>query len=52
MQMSGALLVVPAGCLDTNLSIRPDAHLFVSSKADWDYDLEKIPMMPTLPSGT
>jgi hypothetical protein len=51
-QMSGALLVVPAGCLDTNVSIRPDAHLFGSSKADWDYELEKIPMVSKLPYGS
>jgi hypothetical protein len=43
MQMGGALLVVPAGSLDSPVPIRPAAHLFLSSKAGWDDELEKIP---------
>jgi hypothetical protein len=49
MQMNGALLVVPAGSLDGDVSIRPDAHLFVSSRADWDRGLESIPTFERLP---
>lgn|SRR5690554_5741959 len=30
------LLVVPAGCLDSELSRVPTAHLFTSSRAAWD----------------
>jgi hypothetical protein len=43
MQMDGALLVVPAGSLNSDLSIKPDAHIFVASRAGWDHSLEKLP---------
>ncbi len=42
LQMEGKLLVVPAGCLDSELDKRPDSHIFISSKAGWDEDLEDI----------
>ncbi|AXQ31346.1 GFA family protein [Solimonas sp. K1W22B-7] len=48
-QMDGALLVVPAGSLDGEVRIRPDAHLFISSKAGWDEALETIPKMEKFP---
>lgn len=44
-----ALLVVPAGCLDTAVSIAPTAHIFTSSKAIWDAHLERVPVFDTLP---
>ena len=43
VQMNGTLLVVPAGSLDGEVTIRPDAHIFVSSRASWDQTLENIP---------
>jgi hypothetical protein len=43
VQMNGALLVVPAGSLDSTLHLRPDAHIFFSSRANWDEALEQIP---------
>ncbi len=49
LQMGGKLLVVPAGSLDTALSIRPDAHIFMSSRAGWDAALERIPAFARLP---
>jgi hypothetical protein len=49
VQMNGQLLVVPAGSLNSEVPIRPTAHLFVASKAGWDRDLEKIPMIDRLP---
>ena len=42
LQIDGKLLVVPAGCLDTELEKRPNAHIFISNKASWDESLEKI----------
>lgn len=42
-QMNGKLLVVPAGSLDTDISIRPNAHIFLSSKATWYEKLDEIP---------
>lgn len=35
LQMGGKLLVVPAGSLDSELSLRPNAHIFNSDKASW-----------------
>ena len=42
LQMDGALVVVPAGSLDTEIKIKPDAHLFCSSRALWDKKLHEI----------
>ena len=50
LQMNGTLLKVPAGSLDTDVHMRPDAHIFVASKANWDEALEKAPMIEKLPS--
>lgn len=50
IQMGGELLVVPAGSLDCDIHITPTAHIFISSKANWDKDLHKFPMRETLPS--
>jgi hypothetical protein len=49
LQMNGALLKVPAGSLDSDVPVRPDAHLFFSSKANWDEALEEVPKMARLP---
>ncbi len=50
VQMDGALLVVPAGSLDTEVSIRPNAHIFAASRANWDQNLELVPLVERLPS--
>lgn len=42
-------LVVPAGSLDGAVAIPPDAHLFTSSRAAWDRDLETVPSFARLP---
>jgi len=42
-------IVVPAGSLDSILNIRPNAHLFVSSKASWEHNLDGIPSFEKLP---
>ena len=47
--MNGALLVVPAGSVDSAILIRPDAHIFVASGADWDTRLEDVPRFAELP---
>lgn len=36
------LVVVPAGSLDDNISIKPTAHIFTASKANWDENLENV----------
>ncbi|WDE08080.1 GFA family protein [Thalassomonas viridans] len=49
VQMDGQLLVVPAGSLDVKVSNKPDAHIFVASKANWDDNLENVARMETFP---
>lgn len=49
--MTGRLLVVPAGSLDSPLEVSPDAHVFTSDRAGWDRDLEQAPAYERLPSG-
>lgn len=45
LQMEGQMLFLPAGSLNSEVLLRPDAHLFGSSRANWDKELEKIPML-------
>jgi hypothetical protein len=48
--MRGELLVVPAGSLNSEVPIRPDAHIFVSTRAGWDESLESVPTADRFPS--
>jgi hypothetical protein len=50
MQMNGTLLAVPAGSLNSDIPIKPNAHIFVSSRAGWDDALENVPKVDRLPS--
>ena len=43
------MLVVPAGCLDTEVTMLPTAHIFLSSKAAWDEELAQVPKFEELP---
>ncbi len=43
------LLVVPAGCLDAEVSMAPTAHIYLSSRAYWDQKLEDVPTFERLP---
>ncbi|MEX1377820.1 MAG: GFA family protein [Eubacteriales bacterium] len=49
MQLDGKLLVVPAGSLDSDIHIKPDGHIYLDKKANWDDDLEKAPKYGELP---
>lgn len=49
LQMDGKLLVVPAGSLDSDLKQVADAHIFYSSKASWEENLEGIKKFETFP---
>jgi hypothetical protein len=49
VQLENALLVVPAGSLDSDITLKPDAHIFGSSRAHWDNGLEEIPMLEGAP---
>jgi hypothetical protein len=50
LQMNGALLVVPAGSLDSAIATRPNAHIFAASAAGWDTRLEDVPRFDELPN--
>jgi hypothetical protein len=50
VQMNGKLLLVPAGSLNVDVAIKPTAHIFVASKANWDRELELVPTVATFPS--
>lgn len=43
------LLVIPAGCLDTEITMLPTAHIFSSSKAAWDGKAGEVPVFEGLP---
>jgi len=45
----GKLLVVPAGSLDSDVALRPNAHIFIASRANWDEALEQIPRVDGSP---
>jgi hypothetical protein len=46
---TGKLLMVPADSLNIQLTIKPDAHIFNASKANWDKSLQDIPMLAGSP---
>ena len=48
-QMNGALLVVPAGSLDTPVEIAPTARICLSDRAVWTEGLDNVPGFPGLP---
>ncbi len=37
------LLVVPAGCLDSEVTLPPTAHIFIADKAAWEHELKEAP---------
>ncbi|MFQ3185746.1 GFA family protein [Marinomonas primoryensis] len=47
---SRGLVVVPAGCLDTDVDITPQAHIFMDSKGNWDQRLVDVPAFDGMPS--
>lgn len=51
VQSAGGLLVVPAGSLDSAIDIRPNAHICVASRAQWDACLEEVSEIQGLPAG-
>lgn len=50
VQMEGKLLVVPAGSLDSLVTILPTAHVFMASRANWDNELEQIATFDEFPT--
>lgn len=49
IQINGTLLCVPAGSLDSEVTIIPNAHIFYAQKANWENNLDKIPKFDELP---
>lgn len=47
-QMNGQLVVVPAGSLDSEVTIKPEAHIFDSSRASWDEGFENLKKLEKL----
>lgn len=43
------LIVVPAGSLDSRIDTLADAHIYYSSRANWDNDLASIKRIDGLP---
>jgi hypothetical protein len=41
--------LVPAGSLDCDINLSPNAHIFMGSKANWDKDFEFLPRMESFP---
>lgn len=48
-EMPGPYLVVPAGSLETELNMAPQAHIFTADRADWDQDLHTIAAFEQFP---
>ena len=48
-KMGGDICVVPAGCLDDPVPIKPQAHIFTNSKASWEKELQSITSFPDFP---
>ncbi len=46
---TAGVLIVPAGSLDTAVSILPTAHIFSSSKANWEEASGEVPTFKKLP---
>ena len=44
------IVVVPAGCLDSDVDISPQAHIFTDSKGNWDEVLNDIPCFEQRPA--
>jgi hypothetical protein len=42
-------IVVPAGSLDTVPDRKPQAHIFMASRAAWDDELNSLPGFDELP---
>ena len=38
----GKLVMVPAGSMNSPVTVKPTAHLFIASKADWEQELDQV----------
>lgn len=49
IQINNKLVVVPAGCLNQDITIKPTAHIYKSSAAVWEKDIDKVKTYKLLP---
>jgi len=49
VQMNGGVLMVPAGCLEGPIGIRPDAQICYAGRAEWADDLDALERLDGLP---
>lgn len=49
--VDGALAWMPAGCLEADPGVRPQAHIFVASKAPWYEIADDLPRFDAYPPG-
>jgi hypothetical protein len=49
LHSEGTFLVVPAGSLDSDVTLKPDAHIFGSRRARWDSRLDEVPTIEGSP---
>lgn len=42
LQFDETIVVVPAGSLDTEVEMKPNAHIFCASRARWDHELDTV----------
>ncbi len=43
------IVTVPAGCLDSDVEILPQAHIFTDSKGNWDKVINDVPCYEKMP---
>ena len=43
-------VMIPAGCLETDVDLVPRAHIFIGSRANWEDCLEGVPKYDELPT--
>ena len=41
--------IVPAGCLDDEVTMKPEAHIYTASQASWERELAGTKQFPELP---
>lgn len=47
---SSDMIVVPAGSLDTDITLVPDGNIFTASRASWDRELNRAQDFSTIPT--
>lgn len=50
LQFDSSLLVVPAGCIDGDIHVKPSGHIYYANRANWDRNLEAVKKFDELPT--